>query len=64
MDTKAIELIEHVFLYKENREPKVFESGTVLRVIMRIAEKYLVQDDSGFSFTLALNQENQIWKRF
>ena len=53
MDLKAIELIETITLHKENFTPKVFEKGTVLKVMMPTPTALLVSDDEGFSFTIA-----------
>ena len=64
MDLKAIELIETVTLHKENFDPKVFDKGTILKVIMPTPTSLLVADDQGFSFTVAFDQENKVWRKF
>ena len=61
MDLKAIELIGTITLHKENFTPKVFEKGTVLKVMMPTPTSLLVSDDEGFSFTIALDQEGKTW---
>ncbi|MPW43785.1 hypothetical protein [Acinetobacter guerrae] len=63
MDLKAIELIETITLHKDNFEPKIFEKGTVLKVIMPTPTSLLVSDDDGFSFTVALDQEDKTWHK-
>ncbi|WP_130802357.1 hypothetical protein [Acinetobacter ihumii] len=64
MDLKAIELIEPVTLTKDNFAPKVFDKGTILKVIMPTPTSLLVSDDDGFSFTVAFDQENKVWRKF
>lgn len=59
-----VELIETITLYKETLRPKIFEKGTILKVVMRTKKAVLVVDDYNFSFVLKINQENKIWKTF
>lgn len=59
-----VELIETITLYKETLTPKIFEKGTILKVVMRTRKAVLVVDDYNFSFVLKINQENKIWKTF
>ncbi len=45
MENLVIELLEPVTLKKENCNPMIFESGTVLKVIMHTPEGLLVSDE-------------------
>jgi hypothetical protein len=62
MENLVIELLKPVTLKKENCNPMIFESGTVLKVIMHTPEGLLVSDDSNFNFTISMKDQNTIWR--
>lgn len=61
MESFVIELIKPITLEKENHTTKVFEEGTILKVLLKTPNSLLVSDDSKFSFTVDLDGENIIW---
>lgn len=62
MENLVIELLKPVTLKKENCNQMIFESGTVLKVIMHTPEGLLVSDDSNFNFTISMKDQNTIWR--
>ncbi|RKG34561.1 hypothetical protein [Acinetobacter tianfuensis] len=62
MERPIVELLKPVTLRKENCTPKIFETGTVLKVIMQTPEGLLVSDDSNFNFTISLKDQNSVWR--
>lgn len=62
MENLIIELLKPVTLKKENCNPMIFESGTVLKVLMHTPEGLLVCDDSNFNFTISMKDQNTIWR--
>lgn len=62
MESSVIELLKTVTLEKENCEPMVFDAGTVLKVVMQTPTSLLVSSDDSFNFTVALKDENDVWR--
>ena len=62
MESSVIELLKPITLEKENCTPIIFEEGTVLKVVMQTPTSLLVTTDNQFNFTVALKDENEIWK--
>jgi len=62
MEKSVIELLKPVTLEKENCPSLVFETGTVLKVLMQTPTRLLVSKDDDFNFTVALKDENKIWR--
>lgn len=63
MESSVIELIKPITLEKENHTAKVFEEGTILKVLLKTPNSLLVSDDAKFSFTVDLNDEDIIWRK-
>ena len=63
MESFVIELIKPITLEKENHPAKVFEEGTILKVLLKTPNSLLVSDDAKFSFTVDLNDEDIIWRK-
>ncbi|MHA3893344.1 hypothetical protein [Acinetobacter sp. GXMZU3951] len=63
MESFVIELIQPVTLEKDDHVPKVFDEGTVLKVLMKTPTSLLVRDDHKFSFTVDLNDEDVTWRK-
>ncbi|AUX85222.1 hypothetical protein ACUM6W_10415 [Acinetobacter tandoii] len=63
MESFVIELIKPITLEKENHTAKVFEEGTILKVLLKTPNSLLVSDDAKFSFTVDLNDEDIIWRK-
>lgn len=59
---EIIELLQPVTLNKDDLEPIIIETGTLLKVLMVNASSYLVGDESGVSFLVNFSEENQQWK--
>lgn len=62
MESSVIELLKPITLEKENCAPIIFEEGTVLKVVMQTPTSLLVTTDNQFNFTVALKDENEIWR--
>jgi len=62
MENLIVELLKPVTLRKENCTPMIFETGTVLKVVMQTPDGLLVSDDSNFNFTILLKDQNSIWR--
>lgn len=62
MENAIVELLKPVTLNKENCSPLVFESGTVLKVVMQTPEGLLVSNDNNFNFMISLKDKNDIWR--
>lgn len=62
MENLIIELLEPIILEKENCSPLVFETGTVLKVIMQTPTGLLVSNDNNFNFTIALKDQDKVWR--
>lgn len=62
MESSVIELLKTIKLEKENCEPMIFEEGTVLKVMMQTPTSLLVSTDGQFNFTVALKDENDVWR--
>jgi len=62
MESSVIELLKPITLEKENCAPIFFEEGTVLKVVMQTPTSLLVTTDNQFNFTVALKDENEIWR--
>lgn len=62
MENSVIELLKPVVLEKENCSPKVFEAGTVLKVVMRTPTTLLVSNDDNFNFTIPVKDKNEVWR--
>lgn len=58
----VIELLKPIVLYKDYCEPKYFNTGTLLRVLLKAPRSLLVADDQAFNFTVSLDDENIVWK--
>jgi len=63
MESFVIELIKPITLEKENFAPKVFEEGTVLKVLLKTPNSLLRSDDAKFSFTIDLSAEDVTWRK-
>ncbi|MFV5492277.1 hypothetical protein [Acinetobacter sp. ASP199] len=62
MESSVIELLKPITLEKENCTPIIYEEGTVLKVVMQTPTSLLVTTDNQFNFTVALKDENEIWR--
>ncbi len=62
MESTIVELLQPVTLEKENCSPLVFETGTVLKVVMQTPEGLLVSNDNNFNFMISLKDKNQVWR--
>ena len=62
MEKAVVELLKPVTLNKENCAPLLFETGTVLKVIMRTPKGLLVSHDNDFNFMIALKDQNELWR--
>lgn len=62
MESSVIELLKPITLEKENCTPIIYEEGTVLKVVMQTPTILLVTTDNQFNFTVALKDENTIWR--
>lgn len=62
MENPIIELLEPVVLEKENCDPIIFETGTILKVLMQTPMGLLVSADSNFNFTVSTSDENKVWR--
>ncbi|WP_180108932.1 MULTISPECIES: hypothetical protein [unclassified Acinetobacter] len=62
MESAIVELLKPITLNKENCSPLVFETGTVLKVIMQTPEGLLVSNDDKFNFTISLKDKNEVWR--
>ncbi|ATO18384.1 hypothetical protein BS636_01195 [Acinetobacter sp. LoGeW2-3] len=62
MESSVIELLKPITLEKENCAPIIYEEGTVLKVVMQTPTSLLVTTDNQFNFTVALKDENEIWR--
>ncbi len=62
MENLIVELLKPITLNKENCAPLVFESGTVLKVIMQTPEGFLVSHDDKFNFMISLKDQNTVWR--
>lgn len=63
MESGLVQLVDSLKLEKEGCEPILLELGTVLKVVYRTSDTYLVSTDDGFTFTLAASQEDKVWKK-
>ena len=43
--------------------PIEFEQGTILKVLLVNPNSYLVTVDDEFNFTIALEDENKVWRK-
>jgi len=62
MESSVIELLKPITLEKENCTPIIYEEGTVLKVVMQTPTSLLVTTDNQFNVTVALKDENTIWR--
>mgnify|MGYP003583866068 FL=1 len=62
MEKLIVELLQPITLRKENCSPLVFESGTVLKVVMHTPEGLLVSNDDNFNFMISLKDQDTIWR--
>ncbi|WP_180110664.1 MULTISPECIES: hypothetical protein [unclassified Acinetobacter] len=62
MESAIVELLKPITLNKENCSPLVFETGTVLKVIMKTPEGLLVSNDDKFNFMISLKDKNEVWR--
>ncbi|MBL8321412.1 MAG: hypothetical protein JNJ93_04010 [Acinetobacter sp.] len=62
MENHVIELLKPITLKKENCSPLIFETGTLLKVLMRAPGGLLVRDDENFNFLISLKDKNTLWR--
>ncbi|MGE8571057.1 MAG: hypothetical protein ACN6NW_03350 [Acinetobacter amyesii] len=62
MENAIVELLKPITLNKENCSPLVFETGTVLKVIMQTPEGLLVSNDDKFNFMISFKDKNDVWR--
>lgn len=62
MDHILVELLQTIKHEKQGCEPKVYDMGTLLKVIHDSHDTYLVTaDDEPFSFSLRKVDEGTVW---
>ncbi|ENU80646.1 MULTISPECIES: hypothetical protein [unclassified Acinetobacter] len=61
MSNILIELIQPIKHEKEGYEPKLYDQGTLLKVIHEAHDTYLVKGDDEFSFSVRKADENVKW---
>ncbi|ENV48327.1 hypothetical protein [Acinetobacter brisouii] len=61
MNKILIELIQPIKHEKQGYEPKLYNEGTLLKVVHEAHDAYLVRADDEFSFSVRKSDENVTW---